>query len=128
MTLMDNNYWNPPVDANAILSDAQNLTATAKSTNKIDLKAVNLHNKNSVLVINPITLASGETLDITIETGSTTSLGTVIRTLAQITATFTEAMMIPLNNLEMTERYLGLGYAVSSGADIDVTAYIAPQA
>lgn len=116
------------LSAQNLFSDAQAITATAISTNIIDLKAagtpfgaktalnrdVGKGTKVPLLVQVLTDFNTLTTLTITIETGSTTSLGTVVASFSIALADLVAGKQIPYDVLprELTERYLGVRYTV----------------
>lgn len=120
------------LSAQQLFSDDQAITATAVSTNVIDLGvagtpygAVAALNQDvgkgaGVPVLIQVTEAFNNltTLTIAIETGATTSLGTVVISKAVPLASLTAGYQFPVQVLpnEITGRYLGVRYTVTGTA------------
>lgn len=120
------------LSAQQLFSDAQAITATAISTNVIDLGAPGtpyaavapLHQdvgKGAKIPLLAQVVADFNnltSLDIAIETGATTALGTVIATFTILLADLLAGKQIPLDVLpnDIKERYLGLRYTVTGVA------------
>lgn len=120
------------LSAQQIFSDDQAITATAVSTNVIDLGAAgtpydaaaalnqDIGKGNKVPILIQVTTAFNNltSLTIAIETGSTTSLGTVVISKAVPLASLVAGYQFPVNVLpnEITGRYLGVRYTVTGTA------------
>lgn len=118
--------------AQQLFSDDQAITATAVSTNVIDLGAAgtpydaaaalnqDVGKGNPVCLLAQVTEDFDNLTDLTIaiETGSTTSLGTVVADVTIALADLTQGKQIPIQYLpnDITERYLGLRYTVNGTA------------
>lgn len=128
MTLMDNAYLNPPVDANLYLSAAQSVTADAYSTVKYDTKAAGCFPMSAALVIEPFTVGTGESITITARQSANADMSSPddIQVVGSYTAGNgpTEQVVVPLSNFNITKRYFALYYDVSSGDTIPLTAYL----
>lgn len=124
MTLLNNAYINPPVDDRLYLSEAQTVTSDAKSTNTLDFKGAGLFPMQAYLVIEPITLGTGEALSVQVRQSANSNMGSsdTLQTIAM--ATTTEQTIIPLSNTQMNKQYFDLYYDVSTGDSIPVTAYL----
>jgi len=120
--------------AQQLFSDDQAVTATAISDNVIDTgvrgtpydAAASLNGDIGKGNFIPIlvqataaaTAAGAATVTFTIETGSTTALGTVVATVGPVAkADLVAGYQIPIQVLptEVTERYLGVRYTVATG-------------
>jgi len=118
--------------AQQIFSDDQAITATAISTNVIDLGAPEtpydakaaLHQdigkgaKVPILIQVTETFTNLTSLTIAIETGSTASLGTVVISKAVLLADLVAGYQFPVDVLpnEIDEQYLGVRYTVTGTA------------
>lgn len=120
------------LSAQQIFSDDQAITATAVSTNVIDLGAAGTP-YDAAAALNqdigkgtkvPILIQVTEdfntltSLTIAIETGATTSLGTVVLSKTVLLAALVEGYQFPVNVLpdEIDKRYLGVRYTVAGTA------------
>lgn len=128
MTLMDNYFLNPPVDNRLYLANPQTVTADAKSETILDFKAAGCFPANAMLVIEPVTLGSGETITITPQTGSDSALASSPSTCGQVltlTTSTTEQTVIPLSVSTVTKRYFGLDFSdLGTGDSVPITAYL----
>lgn len=119
--------------AQQIFSDDQALTATAVSENVIDTgvrgtpydAAAAVHGDIGKGAKIPLLVQVTETftgaitsMDIAIETGATTALGTVVVTVTVAVADLVEGYQIPIEVLpnSITERYLGIRYTLTGAA------------
>lgn len=116
----------------SLLSDKQAITATAVSTNVIDLGAPgtpygavaaliqDIGKGAKIPFLAQVTQAFNNltTLTIAIETGATTALGTVIASVDIALADLLVGKQIPLDVLpnDIKERYLGVRYTVTGTA------------
>lgn len=129
MTLMDNSYWNPPVDAMAYYSDAQTVTSDGLATNIIDHKAAGCFPASAYFVIEPFTIDSGEQMIVTFRQSANANLGTPDDLWSKtFSSSLTERMLVPLSNTIVTKRYTGVHYDVTTSDSIPVTSYLAPAA
>lgn len=130
MTLMNKPFINPPVDSRLYLSNAQTVTANGKSTNTYDAKAAYCFPKGAYLVIEPVTLGTGESITITPQQDTASDLSSSPSTVGQaqaLTSSTTSQTIIPLSNNQITQRYFGLDFSnVGTGDSIPVTAYLVP--
>ena len=120
--------------ANQLFSNDQAITASADSTNVIDLGAagtpfgaaaalnrdVGKGNPIPLLVqvTEAMTAAGAATLVVNISTGATSALGTTIASVGPIAkADLVAGYQIPIQVLpnDITERYLGIEYVVATG-------------
>lgn len=120
------------LSAEQLFSDDQAITATAVSTNVIDLGAAgtpydaaaalnqDIGKGTPVPLLIQVTEAFNNltSLKIAIETGSTTSLGTVVIDATIVLANLTVGKQFPLMFLprDIAERYLGVRYTVTGTA------------
>lgn len=120
------NYHNPPVDAALYFSDAQTVTSTGASTNYFDFKAANCFPSQAVLVLQLSGIGSGESIAVKVQSDDNSSFSTPtdVLTIGTYTSTPSGDILIPLSNLQITERYVRLYYTVSSGDSIPVTAFL----
>lgn len=124
MTLLNNAYINAPVDDRLYLSEAQTVTSDTLSTNTLDFKGAGLFPMQAFLVIEPVTLGTGEALSVQIRQSANSNMSSA-DTLQTITfTTTTEQTVIPLSNTYIGKRYFALYYDVSTGDSIPVTAYL----
>lgn len=124
------------VDARLEFSSAQALTATADSTNVVDLtqSARQIGAGQPMWVHFNVTVAADvangdETYQFNIATGSATSLGTQISTMtiprATLVAGYTFSMAVPV---ERMERYVGVEYVLGgTSPSVTVDAYMSDQ-
>lgn len=122
------------LSAQQLFSDDQAITASADSTNVIDLgapgtpygaaAAINqdIGKGNPVTILVQVTTAmaaaGAATLTFNISTGATTALGTTIATVGPIAkADLVAGYQIPIQVLpnKINERYLGIEYVVATG-------------
>lgn len=120
------------LSAQQLFSDDQAVTATAVSTNVIDLGAPGTPYDAAAALNQDIGKGAGvpiliqvtedfdnlTSLDIAIETGATTSLGTVVINKTVLLADLVAGYQFPVQILpnEINERYLGLRYTVTGTA------------
>lgn len=124
------------IDAQQLFSDAQALTATAVSTNVIDLGSDrNLGKGEPMAVVVGIDVAldgttTDETYVVTVQSGSTATPTDVIATRA---ITYTEGVVgarfvIPLPADSSTDRYLRVNYTLGGTTPTGtVTTFLQPQ-
>jgi len=124
------------IDAELLFSDAQSLTATADSTNVVDLgvagRDIGAGEPLYVVLVVDKAAAAGDaakTLTIVLSTGAATTLGTTILSTPAITgANLTlgrTPIVIPIPP-NIAERYIGLEYTLSDTfTAFTVTAFIA---
>lgn len=124
------------VDSRLEFSSAQALTATADSTNVVDLtqSARQIGAGQPMFVHFNVTVAadagnSDETYQFNIATGSAASMGTQIATMtiprATLVAGYTFSMAVPV---ERVERYIGVEYVLGgTSPSITVDAYMSDQ-
>ncbi len=116
------------LSAQQIFSDDQAITASADSTNVIDLgvagtpyraaaalnQDIGKGNKIPILIQVTEVFDNLTSLEIKISTGATTALGTTVISKVILLAALVEGYQFPVDVLpnEITERYLGIEYVV----------------
>jgi len=122
------NYSGTPIDLRTILSSAQAVTADAGSTNVYDAKAPDCFPAGATLVIQPVTIASGQTLGIILETDDNvgfSSATTVFTVPSKATVgTETGPTLINLSNVTIAERFFRVRYTYAGTGTITVTAFL----
>lgn len=124
MTLLNNAYINAPVDDRLYLSEAQTVTADALSTNTLDFKGAGLFPMQAFLVIEPVTLGTGESLTVKVQKSANSNMSSADDVQSIVFSSTTEQTVIPLSNTNIDKRYFALYYDVSTGDSIPVTAYL----